>query len=177
MTVAVLDSVALGVSVFLPWYHLTLTDSGVAAAQQGLDQAFQQLNDPHLQGLATNLKDSFSGLAGHSMGNVSAHQSLKVISVVLLVLAAISFVAALLRLADGAPNLGGGQIAAVAATAAIFVIYRMAVVPQAQGGYVSVSVTWGAWVALASCAAIILGALSSARTSFVSWLGASETLG
>jgi hypothetical protein len=31
----------LAVSVFLPWYALTLTANGVAAAQQGLNQAAQ----------------------------------------------------------------------------------------------------------------------------------------
>ena len=156
---AVMGSAVLGVSVFLPWYGLTLTDSGVAAAQQGVDQAFQSSNDTNLQGLAGNLKQSFSALAGSSFGTVSAHQALKVISLILLILAAIAFVTALLRLAHGAPFRPSGQVAVVGATAAVFVLFRMVVKPQSIGDYLSVSLSWGAWVALASCVAIVVGAL------------------
>lgn len=174
LIVSALGAASLGGSVFLPWYHLTLTASGVAAAQQGVDEAFQELNDPSLQGLAGNLKNSFSGLAGHSAGTVNAHQVLKVIAVLLLVLAAIALVATLLRLANTAAAPAGLQIASVGATAAIFVAYRIAVPPQASGDYFSVSVSWGAWTALLSCAAIIAGSLWPASSRLGSWLGTSE---
>lgn len=169
--IAALGSAALGASVFLPWYSLTLTDSGVSAAQQGVDQAFGQLNAPGLQGLAGNLKDSFSGLAGHSLGTTSAHHALKIIGVVVLIFAALSLVAAVLRLGDAADSVTGGQIAAVGVVAAALVIYRIAFPPQSDGDYLSVSVVWGAWAALASCAAIIVGGLWSTRAKFESWLG------
>ena len=127
------------------------------------------------QGLAGELKSSFGGLSGHTFGTVNAHQSLKVISVVLLIFAGLALVASLLRLADAWSAVTGGQLAVLGATAAGFVLYRMARPPQADGGYLSVSVSWGAWVALASCLMIIVGALLASRPRFESWLGIDET--
>jgi hypothetical protein len=154
---------------------LAFTAAGVAAAQQGVDQAVQELNAPSLNGFADTLKAGFSNLAGHTVGTVSAHEALKVISVILLILAAIGLVAALLRLADAAQSIAGSHIASVGVTAAVFVVYRMVVRPQA-GGYFSVSLDWGAWLALASCVAIVAGALWPVRTGVGSWLGTSDSV-
>ena len=176
LIVSALGAAGLGASVFLPWYHLTLTSAGVAAAQQGVNQAVQQFGSPLLQGLAGNLANSFNGLAGHSIGTVSAHQVLKVIGVLLLILSAIALVATLLRLADMAQAPAGLHIASVGVTAALFVIYRIAVPPQADGDYVSVSVSWGAWVALLSCAAIAVGSVWSTPARIGSWLGTSDAM-
>ena len=175
LVLSALGAATLGASVFCPWYHLTLTSAGVAAAQQGLDQAVQQLNAPGLNGLADTLKAGFSGLAGHAVGTASAHQALKVISVILLLLASIALIAALLRLAGVTQSITGGHIASVGAAAAVLIVYRMVVRPQA-GGYFSVSLDWGAWLALVSCVAIVAGALWPATTGAGSWLGMSDTL-
>jgi hypothetical protein len=175
LVVSALGAATLGASVFCPWYHLTLTSAGVAAAQQGLDQAVQQLNAPSLKGLADTLNAGFSDLAGHTVGTVSAHQVLKVISVILLILASIGLVAALLRLADATRSIAASHIASVGVTAGVFVVYRMMVRPQA-GGYFSVSLDWGPWLALASCVAIVAGALWPVWAGLGSWLGTSDTV-
>jgi len=90
---------------------------------------------------------------------VSAHEALKDISLILLVLAGISLLASLLRLA-GIPGLleaGGGQIAVAGGVAALFVLYRMVTPPGAQTNLVSLSLSWGSWLALLSAAAIAVG--------------------
>ena len=175
LVLAGLGAGALGISVFLPWYQLSVTDSGVAAAQQGVDQAFQQLNAPGLQGLAGQLKNSFSGLSGHTFGSVNAHQSLKVISVILLIFAGLALVAALLRLADSWSSVTAGQLAVLGVVAAGFVVYRIADPPQSYDGYLSLSVSWGAWLALVSCVTIIAGAFWASSRRLESWLGIDET--
>ena len=68
---------------------------------------------------------------------------LKDIGPILLVLAAVSLLASLLRLAGvtGLFDVGGGQIALAGGTAALFVLYRMLVRPGGQTSFVSLSLT------------------------------------
>lgn len=88
---------------------------------------------------------------------------LKDIGPILLVLAAVSLLASLLRLAGvtGLFDVGGGQIALAGGTAALFVLYRMLVRPGGQTSFVSLSLSWGVWLALLGAAAIVAGGLLS----------------
>jgi hypothetical protein len=156
--VAALGAAALGVSVFLPWYGLTLTQGGVESAQRSLTTAAQQYGNPTFQTAAGSISSEFGALAGRQLGTVSAHDVLKVLSVVLLVLAAIGLIAVLLNLA-GAVQTGRGQVALVGFVACLGVAFRMAVPPAPQEGVFTLSVQWGAWLALAGSAAMILGDL------------------
>jgi hypothetical protein len=92
---------------------------------------------------------------------VSAHDVLKDIGPILLILAAVSLLAALLRLAGvtGLFDAGGGQIALAGGMAALFVLYRMRVRPAGQTDLVSLSLGWGVWLALLGAAAIVAGGL------------------
>jgi hypothetical protein len=150
----------LAVSVFLPWYAFRLTANGVAQAQQSLNSVAQQFGNSTFKGLAGTLGNSFGDLTGRQVGTLSAHQALKVINVLLLVLAAIAFVVALMRLANHSQSgEGRGLLAAVGLVAALLIVFRMVDRPTAPGDFFAVSLSWGSWLALLSAVAIVAGDL------------------
>jgi hypothetical protein len=148
----------LGLSVFLPWYVVSLTASGAASAQQALNSVAQEYGNAALQAQAKTLGSGFGAFAGHQVDTLSAHQALKYLNVVLLILAAIALLAALLRLA-GVSEPGGRQIALVGATAIVCVLFRVVERPAPQEGAFSLSLGWGIWLALGGSVAILVGAL------------------
>ena len=155
----------LAVSVFLPWYALTVTANGVAVAQEGLNRVAQQFGNDAFKGLVSTLGSSFSGLAGHQVGTVSAHQVLKVINILLLILAAIAFALALMRLANPTHSKEGrGQLAAVGVAAALLIVFRMVDRPTPPQDF-DVSLSWGVWISLLDAAAIVAGDLWPVRAS------------
>jgi hypothetical protein len=103
-----------------------------------------------------------SALAGRQLVTLSAHQALKYLSVVVLLIAGASFLLALLGLA-GSPGLppGGGSIAGLGVLATLCVLFRMGERPGPPGGeqYFTLSLHYGAWVALASSLGVLLGGL------------------
>jgi hypothetical protein len=157
--ISALGAAVLAVSVFLPWYGVSITASGAASAQQELTTVAQQYGNPTFQAGASQIGAEFSSLAGRQLATVSAHDAAKDISRILLVLAGVSLLASLLRLAGlgGLLEASGGQIAAAGSLAALFVLYRMLVHPAAQTDLVSLSLSWGIWLALLSTAAIVAG--------------------
>jgi hypothetical protein len=163
LLVAALGAAVLAVSVFLPWYGVSISASGAASAQQELAGLAQQYGNTAFQTTANEVGAQFSSLAGRQLATVSAHEALKDLSPMLLVLAGISLLASLLRLA-GIPGLieaGGGQIALAGGAAALCVLFRMLTRPGAQTELVSLSLSWGAWLALLSAAAIVAGGILS----------------
>ena len=164
--IAALGAAVLAMSVFLPWYGVSITASGAASAQQQLATVAQQYGNTTFQAGANALGAEFSSLAGRQLTTVSAHEALKDISAILLLLAGISFLASLLRLAGitGLIEAGGGQIAVAGSVAALFVLYRMLTPPGAQTDLVSLSLSWGVWLALLSAAAIIVGGFVAASS-------------
>jgi len=156
-----LGAAALGISVFLPWYSVTLTQSGVESAQQTLGAVARQYGNQNFQSAAGEVSAKFGELAGHQLGTLTAHDVLKVLSIVFLVLAAIGLGAALLNLAGGART-GRGQIALVGLAAGLGVVFRMIDPPAPQEAVIALSLDWGAWLALIGSAAMIVGDL---------WLG------
>ena len=165
--IATLGAVVLAVSVFQPWYGVSITASGAAAAQQELATAAQQYGNATLQTGASQLGAQFGSLAGRQLATVSGHDASKNVSRLLLALAAISLLASLLRLAGiaGLLEAGGGQIALAGGTAALLVLFRMLSPPGAEADLVSLSLSWGIWLALLSAAAIVGGGLLSASAS------------
>lgn len=152
----------LAVSVFLPWYSITITAGGAAYAQQALNTAAEQYGNATLQAEASTVGASFTTIAGHQVASASAHQLLKTLSVVLLILAALAFLGALLWLAEiAAPvEVGGGQLAAIGVVALLCVLFRMVDPPGSGQGLLSLSPSWGIWLALASSVAIVAGAFT-----------------
>lgn len=157
--VSAVGAALLAVSVFQPWYAVKLTPSGVASAQQTINSLAVQYGNAAFQSQARGLGSSFSALAGHQVATLSAHQALKYLQVVLLILAAIAFLLALLHLAGTSQPMqaSGGQIAPIGVMATLCVLFRMVDRPAAQEEVFSLSLSWGIWLALGSCLAIILG--------------------
>jgi hypothetical protein len=159
LLIAALGAAVLAVSVFLPWYGVGITAAGAASAQQELATVAQQYGNTAFQTGASQLGAEFSSLAGRQLATVSAHQVLKDIGPILLILAAVSLLASLLRLGGvtGVFDVSGGQIALAGGTAALFVLYRMLVHPAAETNLLSLSLSWGAWLALLGAAGIVGG--------------------
>jgi len=164
LLLAALGAAVLAVSVFLPWYGVSITSAGAASAQQELAAVAQQYGNTTLQTGASELGAEFSSLEGRQLATVSAHEALHDLSPMLLILAGITLLAALLRLAGltGLLDASGGQIALAGGAAALCVLFRMVTRPGVQSGLVSLSLSWGVWLALLSTAAIVAGGLLSA---------------
>ena len=158
LLVSALAAAVLAVSMFLPWYSVSITPTGAAEAQQQLATVAQQYGNANLQSMANEVGAQFSSIAGRPLATVSAHQVLKDVSKVLLLLAAVALVASLLSLA-GVVEVSGGQIALVGLVAALFVLFRMVSPPGRDGGLVSLSLGWGSWAALLATAGIVGGGL------------------
>jgi len=99
LLVSALGAIVLAVSVFLPWYGVSFTADGLAFAQQAGDQAAAQFGNATLQSYMGEFHANLSSLAGHQFTALSAHQALKDLNVVLLLLAGVATVIALLALA------------------------------------------------------------------------------
>jgi len=156
---AVAGAAVLAVSVFLPWYSVTITSGGAALAQAELNSAAQRYGNAALQAEVNTVGTTFSAAAGHQIATLSAHQLLKTLSVVLLILAALAFLGALMWLAqiEEPLEVDGAQIAAVGALALLLVLFRM--VDHPSVAFLSLSLSWGAWLAFLSCVAIVAGGL------------------
>jgi hypothetical protein len=163
--ISTVGAALLAVSVFLPWYGLSFTASGIGAIQQATSSMAAQYGNASLQTLVGSMTPRFDALAGQQIASVSAHQVLKYIDVVLLVLAAIAFLSALARVAGAAEAWAGGGVTALAGVlAAACVLYRMIAPPVPSEHLVSISLRGGVWLALGSSAAIVLGCFWPARS-------------
>jgi hypothetical protein len=153
----------LALSVFQPWYTLRLTPAGANSARQTLDDVALQFGNAAFQDRVHNLGNGFSALAGHQLATLSAEQTLHHIHIILLILAAGAFVAALLLLVDAsqASRASGDRIALLGLAATLCVLFRMVARPVAQEEMLSLSLAWGVWLALASSLAIVAGGLIS----------------
>lgn len=158
LLLSALGSAVLAVSMFLPWYAISITPAGAAAAQQQFASAAQQYGNPTLQAMADQIGAGFSAVAGRPLVTLSAHQTLKDLSVVVLLLAGVALLASLLRLA-AVVEIGGDQIALVGFGAALCVLFRMLSPPGSHTGLVSLSLGWGSWVSLLAALAIVGGGL------------------
>jgi hypothetical protein len=156
--VSALAAAVLAVSMFLPWYSVSITPTGAAEAQQQLSTVAQQYGNASLQSMASEVGAQFNSVAGRPLATVSAHQVLKDVSKLVLLLAAVALVASLLSLA-GVAEVSGGQIALVGFVAALFVLFRMVSPPGTDSGLISLSLGWGTWVALLATAGIVGGGL------------------
>jgi len=166
LLVAALGGILLAVAVFLPWYGASLTPNGAAVAQRVSSQVASEFGSPALQAQMSGLHAEIGALQGHQLTAVSAHQMLKHVSIVLLVLAALGILLALMPLAaasgsaDGSGNIWIGLLG-VLATA--FIVFRMVDPPTVAGGVLELSLREGAWLALLGSLAMIAGSLWPAR--------------
>jgi hypothetical protein len=159
---AALGAILLAISVFLPWYGISFTAQGIAYTQQVGDQVAGEFGNATLQSYMGAFHTSVAGLGGHEFLSVSAHQALSSISVVLLILAALSILIELFALAGPASAYAEANragIALLAAVASVLVIFRMVDRPDPSGGLLALSLREGVWLALLGSLAMLLGAL------------------
>jgi hypothetical protein len=170
LLVSALGSVVLVVSVFLPWYGVSFTTAGLDFAQQAGDQAAAQYGNATLQSYLGEFHANLASLAGHQFAALSAHQALKDLNVVLLLLAGLAIVIALLALAGAgfssasAPDGHRGPLALLGSVAASCVLFRIVDPPAPAGEFLALSLREGAWLALLGSAAIVVGALWPERS-------------
>jgi hypothetical protein len=158
--VAAVGAVVLAVSVFLPWYGVSFTSNGLAVAQRVGSQVASQYGNSTLQAYMSSLHSRLAGYVGHEFVSLSAHQALKTLNVVLLIVAGVGCVVALLALAGAsAPNANRGLLALLGAIAAGCVLYRMISPPNPAASLLSLSLREGAWLALIGALAMVAGAM------------------
>jgi hypothetical protein len=157
-----LGAIVLAVSVFLPWYGLSFTANGIAVVQQVGDQVASQFGNATLQSYTSGLHANLGGLAGQEFTALSAHQVLKDLNVILLVLAGLALLDALVPLARPEARLpegAGASVVLVGSVATVCVLYRILVPPTPAGDLVALSVREGAWLALVGSLTMVLAGL------------------
>ncbi|HMD56874.1 MAG TPA: hypothetical protein VKG82_05325 [Solirubrobacteraceae bacterium] len=158
---AALGAALLAVSVFLPWYGVSLTAQGVSLAQSVSNQIAEQFGNATLRADLIPFHASLGALVGQQVGTVSAHQAFKYMSIVLIVLAALALLDSLSALArasaldDGA----GASLVLLGAIASLCVLYHIVYPPSSFGGVVSLSLRAGAWLSLLGALLILGGGL------------------
>jgi len=165
LLISALGAIVLAVSVFLPWYGVSFTAAGIAFAQQAGDQAAAQFGNAALQSYMGEYHSTLSTLAGHQFTALSAHQALKDLNVVLLLLAGAAIVIALLALAGAgfssasSPDGHRGPLALLGIVAAVCVLFRIVDPPTPAGDFLALSLREGAWLALLGSVAMVAGSL------------------
>jgi hypothetical protein len=169
LLVSAFGAVVLAVAVFLPWYGVSFTAAGIAFAQQAGSEAAAQFGNATLQSYMGEYHATLSTLAGHQITALSAHEALKDLNVVLLLLAGAAIVIALLALAGAgfssasSPDGHRGPLALLGLLAVACVLFRIVDPPTPAGGVLALSVREGAWLALLGSAAIVVGAFLPER--------------
>jgi hypothetical protein len=159
--VSAFGAIVLVVSVFLPWYAVSLTASGVAYMQSVETQQVLTFGNATLQGELGSLHARLGALAGQQIGTISAHQAFSTISVVLLAVGGLGILIALIPLArESSPDFDGTGpwLALLGGMAAACVLYRMAVRPTGNAD-LSLPLRAGAWLALLGSLALVAGGL------------------
>jgi hypothetical protein len=161
LLVSALGAIVLAVSVFLPWYGVSFTSAGLTFVQQLGDQAASQFGNAALQGYMSNFHTNLNSLAGHQFMALSAHQALKDLNIVLLLLAGLAIAIALMALAGPGSSSDGHRapLALLGAIATVCVLFRMVDPPSVAGGIFSLSLREGAWLAFLGSMAMVAGVL------------------
>jgi hypothetical protein len=171
LLVSAFGAIVLVLAVFLPWYGVSFTAAGIALAQQAGDQAAAQFGNAALQSYMGEYHATLSTLAGHQLTALSAHQALKDLNVVLLLLAGVAIAIALLALAgagfssESSPDGHRGPLALLGLIAAACVLFRIVDPPTPAGDVIALSLREGAWLALLGSVAMIVGAFLPERLS------------
>src|SRR4029077_1483441 len=162
LLVSAAGAILLAVSVFLPWYGVSFTANGIATAQRIGSEFAAQFGNASLQSHLGTFNADLSGLAGRQFVALSAHQALKDLNVLLLIVAGLACVVALLGLAgpdSASSEANRAPLVLLGAAAAVCVLYRMVDLPAPDGNLVALSLREGAWLALLGSVAIATGAL------------------
>jgi hypothetical protein len=162
LLVSALGATILVVSVFLPWYGVSLTASGAALASSFGEQFAAHFGNAALQPYVSQLHGTLAGLAGQQIGTLSAHQALSEVNVILIGLGALALLDALLPLArSGAsvPEGAGRAVVPLGMLAGALIVYRMVSPPTPAGEVLALSIREGAWLALLGSLMMVLGGM------------------
>ncbi|MDX6480529.1 MAG: hypothetical protein QOG85_1039 [Gaiellaceae bacterium] len=175
LLIAAIGAVMLALSVFAPWYRVTITAQGAAAPRTELAVATRPYASSAFQARLNAMGPRLNALAGRQIATESPKGTLKRDTLILLGIAAVAFLASLLRLANtrGLLFATGNQIALMGGAAFLLGFFRTLWRPGAAVNQPLVmhSLGWGIWLALVSAAAIVGGAFmagsdrAGARTS------------
>jgi len=168
LVVSAMGSITLAVSVFLPWYGISFTASGVAMVQQFGQQVFTQYGNANLQAYQGDFHSGIGALVGREIASVSAHEALHTMNIVLLIIAGLAIVDALIPLAresSSIPDGAGSAVVLLGLLAVVCVGYRLIEPPTPAGGVVSLSLHPGAWLALAGATAMFAGGAWKSRST------------
>ncbi|MEA2315495.1 MAG: hypothetical protein QOI03_2187 [Solirubrobacteraceae bacterium] len=155
-------AVLLAISVFLPWYGVSLTEHGVAVVGQVGDQIAAQFGNSSLQSEMGAMHAHLAGLAGQQLTALTAHQALREMNVVLLVVAALALLdalVALVRTVSPLPDGAGAAVVLLGSVATVCVLYRIVSPPTPQAGLLALSVREGAWLAMAGSLMMVVSGL------------------
>jgi hypothetical protein len=162
LVVSALGAVVLAVSVFLPWYGLSFTPTGIAFAQRAGEQFVTQFGNTAAQAQLGSLHANLSALAGQQFVSVDAHQAFKSLSLVILALAGIALLDALFPLARAAgavPDGAGRSVVLLGMACCGLVLFRMIDRPSPAGNLIALSLREGAWLALLGSLTMVIGGL------------------
>ncbi|MBA3807419.1 MAG: hypothetical protein H0X28_03345 [Solirubrobacterales bacterium] len=162
LVISALGAIVLGISVFLPWYGVSLTATGIAYIQEVSGQLVAQYGNASLQSYMAGLHGTLDGLAGQQVAALSAHQILHELNVILLALVVLGLLDTLLALARPVattPAGAGASVVVLGALAAMLVLYRMIDRPSPAGPLLSLSLREGAWLALLGALSMVVGGL------------------
>jgi len=161
LLVATLGAILLAVAVFLPWYSVSFTATGISFVQQLGNQVVSQYGNSQLHSFLPGFHASIASLGGQQLAAVSAHQVLKDMNIVLLVLAALALLDALLPLvlASSVPDGAGRSLVLIGLVASGCVAFRMVDRPVPAGGLVALSLREGSWLALLGGLMMLVGGL------------------
>lgn len=166
LMISAVGAVALGASVFLPWYGISFTASGVALVQQAGQQFVSEYGNAALQSYLGSFHATIGSLAGQELGAVTAHEALKNLNVIFLIIAGFALIDALLALARAGtsfPDGAGGAVALLGCISAACVVFRMVDPPNPASELMSMSLREGAWIALLGSLAMVGGGLWQGR--------------
>lgn len=161
LALATVGAAVLLLSVFLPWYGVSVTAAGASAARPEIAAVAEEYGNTTLQARLSNAGARIGSLAGVQLATVSAHEVLKRLWPVLIFLAAITLLASLFLL-GGLVSLidsTGRQIALLGVAAGGVVAFRMYSPPTTDGNLISLSLRFGSYLALLSAVAIVAGGL------------------
>jgi hypothetical protein len=161
LLVGTLGAILLAVAVFLPWYGITFTTSGLSFVQQFGNQVVSHYGNAQLQSFLPGFHADVASLNGQQLGAVSAHQVLKDMNVVLLVLAGLALLDALLPLvlSSSVPDGAGRSLVLIGLVASGCVVFRMVDRPAPSGGLLALSLREGSWLALLGGLMMLVGGL------------------
>ncbi len=166
LLVSTLGALILAGAVFLPWYGVSFTGSGIAFLSHLDGRLAGPFAAAEVHQFVTSVHLAGGPLTGEQIAAVSAHSVLADMSVLLLILAGLVLLDALVPLLPPAaaratpiPDGAGGSLVLLGSVATACVLLRMIDRPLPEGNLIALSLREGPWLALLGGLMVVLGGL------------------